>query len=112
MAIEITGPGSPTNPRTNGEGSEVRVGRNEPSTAQQQTGTPSTGDTVSLTDTANQLTRLESALASLPVVDTQRVEQVQRELADGSYRVDATRVASSLIAAEPGLFTNPKNSGS
>jgi negative regulator of flagellin synthesis FlgM len=111
MAIEITGPGSPPNPRANAENSEVRVGRNEPSTEQQESGTPSTGDTVSLTDAAGQLKQLESTLASLPVVDTQRVEQIQSELADGSYRIDASRVASGLLAAEPGFLNNLKGSG-
>ncbi|MFC5740462.1 flagellar biosynthesis anti-sigma factor FlgM [Dyella tabacisoli] len=33
-------------------------------------------------------------------IDTHRVEQVRKALADGSYRIDATRIADRMISLE------------
>lgn len=98
----ITGlPGNPAQPRT--ESNQVQVGRNEPSVAQQSTGRPSTVDTVSLTDTAARLREMENTLAKLPVVDNQRVEAVRQAIADGTFEVDAERVARKMLAFEQAL---------
>lgn len=85
------------------EGSQVQVARGEPTVAQQQTGRPSTVDTVSLTDTASRLRELENSLANMPVVDTQRVESIQRAIADGSYEMDAARIADKMLRFEAEL---------
>lgn len=69
-----------------------------PSAAQQEAGKPATGDTVSLTDAANLLKKLEKSLDALPVVDTQRTEALRRAIADGTYQVDPQRVADKLLA--------------
>ena len=68
--------------------------------AQQATGAPTTGDTVTITDTAARLSRLESTLAQVPVVDTQRVESIQRALANGTYEINPERIADKLLAME------------
>lgn len=65
-------------------------------------GGPSAGESVHLTDTANQLRELERQIGTLPVVDAQRVESLRQSIADGSYEVDAERVAEKLIAFEFG----------
>jgi negative regulator of flagellin synthesis FlgM len=58
---------------------------------------------VSLTDTASRLRGLENTLARLPVIDSQRVEEVARSLADGSFTFDADRVAGKLLQFESEL---------
>jgi len=99
MAIEIKGvPNSLLTPA--GENSEVKGPRSEPTAAQQATGAPTTGDTVTITDTAARLSRLESTLAQVPVVDTQRVESIQRALANGTYEINPERIADKLLAME------------
>lgn len=85
------------------EGPQVQVARSEPTASQQQTGRPSTVDTVSLTDTAARLRELENSLAKLPVVDSQRVEDLQRAIENGSYEVDARRTAEKLLGFEQAL---------
>lgn len=104
MAINnVTGfPGNANNQRT-GEGSAVQVGRSEPTAPQQQNGRPSTADTVSLTDASARLLELESALAELPVVDTQRVEALQQAIEEGSYEIDARRIADKMLGFESDL---------
>jgi len=86
-----------------GEGSQVQVARSEPTASQQQTGRPSTVDTVSLTDTAARLRELENSLAKLPVVDSQRVENLQKAIENGTYEVDARRTAEKLLGFEQAL---------
>jgi len=58
------------------------------------------GQDVRLTDTAASLQRLEARIASQPVVDAQRVESVKQAIADGSFQVDASRVARKMAEFE------------
>lgn len=88
----------------NSENSQVQVSRGDPAAHQQETGTPSTVDTVSLTDTAMKLRSLENRIESLPVVDSQRVEGIRLSVADGTYTVNAENIASKLIDSELGLL--------
>jgi negative regulator of flagellin synthesis FlgM len=85
------------------ESSQVQVGRNEPSAKQQETGRPSTVDTVSLTDTSARLRQMENTLAQLPVVDNQRVEAIRRALAEGTFETDPERIAEKMVAMEKEL---------
>jgi flagellar biosynthesis anti-sigma factor FlgM len=62
-----------------------------------------TPDSVNLTDSATRLRELESGLNQLPVVDAQRVEEMQRQLATGSYAVNPVSSADKLLAMERGL---------
>ncbi len=55
---------------------------------------------VSLTDTAAKLQRLEAQIANQPVVDTQRVESVKKAIADGSFKIDSTRIADKMADFE------------
>ena len=71
----------------------------QPST-QQESGKSSTSDTVSLSDNAVQLGKLGDSVASNPVVDAQRVEQVKQAIANGNYEVDPARVAEKLMQFE------------
>jgi negative regulator of flagellin synthesis FlgM len=63
----------------------------------------SSSDKLSLTSTAVQLRALEDQIAELPVVDTKRVQEVQRSLATGSFQIDPARVADKMLQFEAGL---------
>jgi len=60
-------------------------------------------DTFQITDRANRLQQLEQEIASQPVVDSQRVQEVQRALATGTLEIDPERVADKLLRFEAGL---------
>lgn len=64
---------------------------------------PVAGDAVSLTDSAQLLVRLEKALADVPVIDRERVETIKTAIADGTYAVDANRVAAEVLRMEMDL---------
>lgn len=102
MPIEITGqPGTSVNRNGSQDTSNVTNIAQKPE--QQQTGSGSTQDTVSLTQRASQLQRLENTLADLPVVDTQRVERIRQSIATGSFEIDSSRVADKLLNFEQSL---------
>ena len=65
-----------------------------------ETGQSSTADTVSLSDNALQLGKLDNASIAAPVVDTKRVEQIKQAIESGSYEVDAAKVADKLMQFE------------
>ena len=93
-----------TQAQRNTENSQVQVSRGDPAAHQQETGTPSTVDTVSITDTSMRLQSLENRIASLPVVDSQRVEDIRKSVDDGTYSPDAKAIASKIVESELGLL--------
>ena len=69
----------------------------------QQGGSAQTPDTVNLTQSATRLRHIEDSLNTLPVVDAQRVESVQMQLATGSFSVDPVSTADKLLDMERNL---------
>ncbi len=98
MTIEITGKPAPSIPASHAD--TVHVKQNEPTVAQQETGTPSSLDTISVTEKATQLHRLDNQLATEPVVDAQRVDTIRQELKKGTFEVDINRVAEKFFRFE------------
>ena len=84
------------NQQANKVGHEV----NRNNTAQAGHTAPSSSDTVSITNTASQLQALEKQLASLPVVDVQRVDAIKREISNGTFEIDPPRIADKMIQME------------
>jgi negative regulator of flagellin synthesis FlgM len=60
---------------------------------------PQADDSVKLTDSAHALHQATSVNAQSPV-DTAKVEQIRHALANGSYRVDAGKIADRLTSIE------------
>ncbi len=60
----------------------------------------SRSDTVSLTDAAELLQSLQQIVADAPVVDQSKVDAIRAAIADGSYTIDATKVAQNLLDSE------------
>ena len=104
MPIEITG--QTTNQLSNTkEGNNLHVVKDDTSTpkSQQETGKSSALDTVSLTDSAALLAKMEKTIQDTPVVDTQRVEDIRKAIANGSFEIDTTRVAEKMLNFESRL---------
>lgn len=65
-------------------------------------------DPVTLTDLGTRLQKLTEAVASLPVVDQQRVAELRQAVESGSYQVDSKEVAKKLTEIES-LLTPPSS---
>ena len=102
MAIEISGqnPAHISNAKAETKG---QVGRTDPVVTKQQTGQPSTPDTVTLTDAAAQLHKLEATILAAPIVDTARVEDVKHALRNGQFQINPQRVAEKMLSFEKAL---------
>ena len=98
MSIDINGI-SPSRAHTSIDESQLKQ-QVEQQPANTETGKSSTVDTVSISDNAAQLGKLGNAVDTAPVVDMQRVEQVRQAISDGTYEVDATKVADKLMQFE------------
>lgn len=109
MPIEISNGPPQRVPYDTGEGSQVNGSRSAPSVEKQETGKPGTHDTVSLTDTATNLQKLNQTINELPVVDSQRVEAVRQAIANGTYEIDPQRTAEKLIGFETALAATRKD---
>jgi len=99
MTVEISGlPGKTV--QDTGDNSSVTPTK----TNGRQSATPANPaagqDRVSLTSSATQLQELENKIASLPVVDTQRVSNVQRAMATGTLQLNEANAADNLLAME------------
>jgi len=67
---------------------------------QPESGRSSTADTISLSDNAVSLGKLNHTVETSPVIDTQRVDQMKKAIADGSFKVDAEKVADKMMKFE------------
>ena len=63
----------------------------------------STADQVTLTGSAITLQKLGEAVANAPVVNAQKVTTVKTSVQNGTYKVDAGRVADKMLQFENGL---------
>lgn len=79
----------------------------EQQTSNPDTAKSSTADTVSLSDNAVQLGKIDNSAITAPVVDAQRVEQVKQAISDGTYKVDAEKIADKLMQFES-ILTSEK----
>lgn len=65
---------------------------------------PAGGDSVKLTSTAQRLARLEAQVRETPDVREEKVGALRQQIADGSYDIDAGRIADNLLKSEASLM--------
>ncbi len=63
-----------------------------------------TKDSVSLTDMSQRIKAMEEQVARLPIIDTQKVEQVRTAINNGTYEFNSERIAEKMIKFERELF--------
>jgi flagellar biosynthesis anti-sigma factor FlgM len=60
-------------------------------------------DEVQITSTASQLASLGQKLSALPAIDSDRVARISASLADGTYSISASSIASGLMQSDRAL---------
>ncbi len=86
----------------NGSGGSAGPTKGGPSAAPGGVAGAST-DQVTITGSARTLQKVEDAIAAAPVVDSAKVASIKQAVQNGSYTIDAGRVASQMLRFERGM---------
>lgn len=65
--------------------------------AEASPGRAATAPQVELSPRSTRLQELESSLANTPAVNTQRVAEIRQAIAQGDFKIDASKIADGLI---------------
>ncbi len=65
--------------------------------AGQKSEAPSRGESVSLSETAHAMGKLEAAIAASPDVNQQRIEILKQRIESGQYQVNADSIAGKML---------------
>lgn len=57
-------------------------------------------DRVSVTDTASRLQKIEEELSAMPEINHEKVAEIKKAIADGTFSLDPQRIADKLIGFE------------
>ncbi|OUS11543.1 flagellar biosynthesis anti-sigma factor FlgM [Gammaproteobacteria bacterium 53_120_T64] len=72
----------------------------------EKAGTPQAGgesSTVTVTDSALKMLKIEQTLAEMPSFDAEKVARIKQALSDGSYTINTEQIADKLIKFEQDL---------
>ena len=97
MNTTISSNGLPALPQA--KTSQGSAGSQTSSASASGSAAPQASDSVKLTDSAQALHQATSVNAQSPV-DTAKVEQIRKSLADGAYHVNAGKIADRLTSIE------------
>ena len=101
---------SPLNPRKSGSGDASNAAQNKASSpqtnAQEQARSTATarGENVNLSQRAKAVKQVEQQLREQPEVDDAKVESIRQSLEDGSFRIDAEKLAQKMLDMDKGIF--------
>lgn len=73
------------------------------SSASVETTSRAVSDDVKFSATVQQLSSLRDELASLKDIDMAKVDEIRQAISDGSYEIDANKIAESLLSLESEL---------
>lgn len=62
------------------------------------------GENVNLSSQAKDLKQLEQKLGNYPEMDDDRIEQIRSALEDGSYKIDAEKLAQKMLEMDKSIF--------
>jgi negative regulator of flagellin synthesis FlgM len=88
-------------PQSSGVGKRADAGAKDIASPQQTTATTDkSGENVSLSAQARNLTQLEQTLKDLPTVDKKRVAEIKARIDNGTYQINSKNLAQKLLNLE------------
>jgi negative regulator of flagellin synthesis FlgM len=100
MNTTISNNGLPKLPQPpSGQGSSATQGASSTTSSDAAAGSTGTNDRVQLTDSARALQEA-ARTNSGATMDTKKVEQIRQALANGTYKIDAGRIADRMMSLE------------
>jgi negative regulator of flagellin synthesis FlgM len=82
------------------DATHAAIGDMAKNSAESNRGSVNRTDTVNITESVTSLKQAEASLAAVPVVDDVRVEEIKASINNGTYKIDAHKLASNLIDKE------------
>jgi len=76
---------------------------NDSSQSASAKGAAAASDGSAITDSAKHLAEIEQTVQALPAVNDARVQDVSNRLANGTYEINAERIADKLLSSEKEL---------
>lgn len=107
MSVDLNGigPGQVNTPRTTADKSSGSAKAQPAASDQAQRQAPAArGESVSLSNQAKNLKQVEQKLADLPEVDDDRVAKIRAALEDGTYKIDAEKLAQKMLEMDKSIF--------
>lgn len=92
--VKIDGTGKPIGPAAT---SATRSSSGAGSAKASSSASSTPGAQIDISGTSSRLRELEATIANVPVVDSARVNEIKQAISDGRFKVNADRVADSLI---------------
>jgi negative regulator of flagellin synthesis FlgM len=71
----------------------------------------SSGPRVELSPLGSQLSNIEASLANVPVVDSQRVEEIKQAITEGRFKVNPEQIADRLLETVQELIQSQRGNG-
>ncbi len=105
MTVDVNGIGSgQVNTRKSSTEQTQTPRQAQPAKPEQANAQTPRGENVSLSSQAKGLKQLEQKLNSYPETDDKRIEQIKSALADGSYKIDAEKLAQKMLEMDKSIF--------
>ncbi|SES65763.1 MULTISPECIES: flagellar biosynthesis anti-sigma factor FlgM [Marinobacter] len=107
MTVDFNGIGNSqvNSPRTSADkGAAKQPAQPAPAEQAKAQAPAARGENVNLSKQAREIRQMGERLESTPEVDDSRVEQIRAALADGSYKVDAEKVAQKMLEMDESIF--------
>ncbi len=107
MSVDLNGigPGQVNTQRTTADKSSgtqnTQPATNEQAKTQSQ---GARGENVSLSNQAKNLKQLEQKLGDYPEMDDDRIEQIRSALENGTYKIDAEKLAQKMLEMDESIF--------
>lgn len=87
----------------------TRANASQTSTAGASDNAKVQNDNVELSSNSLKLSALEGSLASQPVIDSARVNEIRQAIADGKFKINPDAIADKLVASVKELLANRKD---